>query len=172
MAVLRVDDFKAQLTGGGARANLFRATITFPAFAAGNLELTSFMCSAAQLPGSKIEVVDVPFRGRSIKIAGDRSFDPWTVTIINDVNFRIRNSMERWMGGMGDNKENTGLQIPSQYKADMFVEQLDKSGSVVKKYDFRGAFPSQIAPIDLSYETANAIEQFTVQFDFDYWEVV
>ena len=100
MAILGVDDFKAKLLGGGARPNLFKATLNFPGYAAGNVELTSFMCKAAQLPGSTIAPVVVPFRGRQLQIAGDRTFEPWTVTIINDSGMDVRNAMERWMNGI------------------------------------------------------------------------
>ena len=95
MAVLGVDDFKSKLRGGGARPNLFKATINFPGYANGDPELTSFLCETAQLPGSTLGQIIVPFRGRQLKMAGDRTFDVWTVTIINDTDFAIRNSMER-----------------------------------------------------------------------------
>ena len=93
MAILGVDDFKAKLKGGGARPNLFKATINFPGYAGGNVELTSFMCRAAQLPASIMSEIIVPFRGRELKIAGDRTFDVWTATIINDTDFNVRNAM-------------------------------------------------------------------------------
>ena len=108
---LRVDDFKAKLKGGGARPNLFRVTLNFPAYAGGNAELTSFMCKGAQLPASTINAVDVPFRGRQLKIAGDRTFEDWSVTVINDTGFEVRNAMERWMNGMNGHTANTGFTI-------------------------------------------------------------
>lgn len=168
--VLGVDDFKAKLRGGGARANLFKATINFPGYAGGDVELTSFMCEAAQLPGSTIGVIEVPFRGRRVKLAGDRTFDTWTVTIINDTGMEIRNAMERWMNGMNAHSANVGLATPVSYEADLLVEQLDKSGESVKSYIFRGCFPTVVAPIDLSYATENEIERFTVEFQIQYWE--
>ena len=97
MAILGVDDFKSKLRGGGARPNLFKATVNFPGYAGGDVELTSFLCKTAQLPSSIMNVMEVPFRGRQLKIAGDRTFEPWTVTILNDTDFSIRNAMERWM---------------------------------------------------------------------------
>ena len=100
MAVLGVDDFKAKIRGGGARPNLFKATINFPGYANGDVELTSFLCEAAQLPASIMGTIIVPFRGRQLKMAGDRTFDVWTPTIINDTDFNVRNAMERWMNGM------------------------------------------------------------------------
>ena len=171
MAILGVDDFKAKLKGGGARANLFKATINFPAYAGGDVELTSFLCKSAALPASTIEPLAVPFRGRSLQIAGDRpAFEPWTVTIINDTDFKIRNAMERWMNGINGHSSNTGLVNPTDYQADMFVDQLDRDESVLKRYTFRGAFPTSVSSIDLSYDTTGAIEEFTVEFQVQYWE--
>ncbi|RPG29008.1 MAG: hypothetical protein CBB72_016435 [Muricauda sp. TMED12] len=170
MAILGVDDFKSKLTGGGARANMFKATINFPGYAGGDVELTSFMIKAAQLPASIIAPITVPFRGRQLQIAGDRTFEPWSVTVINDVNMEVRNSMERWMNGINQNNANTGLSNPTDYQADMIVEQLDKEGNVTKKYDFRGTFPTNISSIEVSYDSENAIEEFTVEFQVQYWE--
>lgn len=170
MAILGVDDFKSKLRGGGARPNLFRAIINFPAYAAGDVELTSFLCEAAQLPASTMTAIEIPFRGRRVKIAGDRTFDAWTPTIINDTDFKIRNAMERWMNGINGHSANTGLTNPVDYQADLIVEQLDKDGSVLKTYNFRGCFPTAVSTIDLSYATENEIERFTVEFQVQYWE--
>jgi hypothetical protein len=93
MAILGIDDFKAKLKGGGARSNLFRCTINFPGYANGDVELTSFMCKGAQLPASVMTPIEVPFRGRRLQIAGDRTFEPWTVTVLNDTDFGTRNAM-------------------------------------------------------------------------------
>jgi len=166
---LNIDDFKSKLVGGGARSNLFRATVTYPGFAAGDIELTSFMCKSAQLPASTIDTIEVPFRGRQLKIAGDRTFEPWSITIINDTDFAVRNAFERWMNGVNGHQENTGLTNPTDYKADMIIEQLDKTGVAVKRYDFKGAFPSSVGAIDVSYDTENEIEEFEVEIQYDYW---
>lgn len=168
--VLAVDEFKAKLKGGGARANLFRATINFPTFAGGDVELTSFLCEAAQLPGSVMGMITVPFRGRQLKIAGDRTFDTWSPTIINDTDFSIRNAMERWMNAVNAHSENTGLTSPADYQVDLLVEQLDRNETVLKTYNFRGCFPTSISPIDLNYGTNDDIERFTVEFQVQYWE--
>ena len=170
MAILGVDDFKAKLKGGGARANLFKATVNFPGFAGGDVELTSFMCKMASLPASMMGEIIVPFRGRELKIAGDRTFDVWNVQIINDTDFAIRDAMERWMNGINAHKANTGLTAPVDYNADLLVEQLDRDESVLKTYNFRGCFPTNISAIDLSYDTNDAIEEFTVEFQVQYWE--
>ena len=170
MAILGVDDFKAKLRGGGARPNLFKATINFPAYAGGDVETTSFLCEAAQLPGSTITPIVVPFRGRQLKMAGDRTFDTWSPTIINDTDFIIRDSMERWMNGMNAHSANTGLTNVVDYEADLIVDQLDKDGSIIKTYNFRGCFPTAVSPIDLSYASESEIERFTVEFQVQYWE--
>ena len=119
MAILGVDDFKSKLVGGGARNNLFKVTMNFPSYAQGDVELSSFMCKAAQLPASVINPIVVPFRGRQLQIAGDRTFEPWTVTIINDTDFAVRDAMERWSNGINQHNSNTGLVDPVSYQADM-----------------------------------------------------
>ena len=170
MAILGVDDFKSKLKGGGARANLFKTTLNFPSYAGGDVELTSFLCKGAALPASTTTVIPVPFRGRELKIAGDRTFEDWEVTIINDTDFTIRDSFERWLNGINAHSANTGLVNPIDYQADLVVEQLDRDESVIKKYNFRGCFPVSVSSIALSYEQANAIEEFTVNFAIQYWE--
>jgi hypothetical protein len=170
MAILGVDDFKSKLRGGGARPNLFKATVNFPGYAGGDVELTSFLCKAAQLPASVMNVIEVPFRGRQLKIAGDRTFETWTATILNDTDFTIRNAMERWMNGINSHQSNTGLTNPVDYQADLVVEQLDRDETVLKTYNFRGAFPINVSAIDLNYETVDTVEEFTVEFAVQYWE--
>jgi len=172
MAVLGVDDFKSKLRGGGARPNLFKATINFPAYAGGDPELTSFLCEAADLPGSTMGTIVVPFRGRQLKMAGDRTFAEWTVTIINDTDFAIRNAMERWMNGMNAHSANTGLASPIAYEADLKIEQLDRAGAVVKGYTFRGAFPTDLSAIVVNYATTDDIERFTTTFQYQYYDSV
>ena len=170
MAILGVDDFKSKLRGGGARPNLFKATLNFPAYAGGDVELSSFLCKTAALPVSEMALVTVQFRGRQLKIAGDRTFANWTVTIINDTDFSVRDAMERWMNGINAHSANTGLNNPVDYEADLSVDQLDRNGDVLKTYNFRGCFPTNIGEIALSYETNDAIEEFTVEFAIQYWE--
>lgn len=170
MAVVNVDDFKAKLIGGGARSNMFQVTCNFPGFAAGDVELTSFMVKGAQLPASVIAPITVPYRGRQIQFAGDRTFEPWTITVINDTNFAVRNAFERWMNGINQHQNNTGLANPLDYQADMLVEQLNKNGEVVKGYNFRGTFPTNISAIDLNWDSENTIEEFTVELQVQYWE--
>lgn len=169
MAILGVDDFKAKLRGGGARPNLFKVTLNFPSYAQADTELASFMCKAASLPASVIEPIAIPFRGRQLQISGDRTFEPWSVQIINDTNFGVRNPLERWMNGINGHSSNTGLANPADYQADLLVEQLDRDESVLKKYTFRGAFPTNVGAIELSYEANGTIEEFSTEFAIQYW---
>ena len=125
MAILGVDDFKSKLRDGGARPNLFQVTINYPGFANGDAELTSFLVEAASLPGSTFGSIVVPFRGRQLKMAGDRVFAEWTTTIINDTDFAVRDAIERWMNGINAHSANTGLTSPIAYEADLKVDQLD-----------------------------------------------
>ena len=170
MAILGVDDMKAKLVGGGARPNLFKVTMSFPSYVTANVELASYMCKATSMPASTIAPIAVPFRGRQLQIAGDRTFDPWSVTIINDTDFNVRNSFEQWMNGINQHKQNTGLTQPSSYMADMIVQQLDKDGTVEKTYNIRGTFPTNLGAIELSYDSENAIEEFEVEMQIQYWE--
>ena len=167
---LGVDDFKSKLVGGGARANLFKVTCNFPAFAQGDSELASFMIKGAALPASVIAPIELAFRGRKLKIAGDRTFEPWTITIWNDTGMEIRNAFERWMNAINSHVANEGLSSPTSYQTDMLVEQLDRAGQVTKSYNIRGAFPSNIQAIELNYETNDAVEEFTVELNYQYWE--
>lgn len=170
MAILSIDDFKAKLVGGGSRSNLFRVKINYPTYVGGDSEISSFMIKSAQLPASTMAEIVVPFRGRQLKIAGDRTFEPWTVTVINDTNFAVRDAMERWSNGINAHSANTGITNPTDYQSDLIVEQLDKDGTVIKTYNFRGCFPTNIDAIELSYESENQIEEFGVTFQVQYWE--
>jgi hypothetical protein len=170
MAILGVDDFKSKLKGGGARPNLFKVVMGFPAYAGGDVELTSFLCKGANLPASTMGNIPVGFRGRQIQIAGDRTFEPWTVTIINDTDFRIRSAMERWMNGINAHSANTGRTNPLDYQADMEVQQLDKDETILYRYKFKGAFPTNVSAIDLAYDTNDTVEEFSVEFQIQYWE--
>ena len=170
MAILGVDDFKSKLTGGGARSNMFKVTCNFPGYAQGDVELTSFLCKGANLPASILNPVEVNFRGRKLQMAGDRTFEPWTVTIINDVDFSVRNAFERWSNGINQHADGRGLANPTEYMADMIVEQLNKNGDSVKRYDIRGTFPTNISEIELNYDNENQIEEFTVELQVQYWE--
>tara|TARA_R110000822_G_scaffold66857_10_gene163216 strand:+ start:8237 stop:8764 length:528 start_codon:yes stop_codon:yes gene_type:complete len=170
MAILGVDDFKSKLRGGGARPNLFKATINFPAYAQGDVEITSFLCTAASLPASTIGGFVVPFRGRQLKMVGERVFDNWQTTIINDTDFKIRDSIERWMNGINGHKSNTGFTNMNDFSADLVVEQLDRDGSTLKTVNLRGCFPTSLSAIELNYGTNDTIEEFTCEWQVQYWE--
>ena len=167
-----INDFKAVLAGGGARANQFQVTMPFPGFAAagGETRVMSFLCRTTNLPGMTLGEVPVPFRGRQLYIAGDRTFETWTTTIMNDTDFLIRNAMERWMNAINALSDNSGLENPSDYQVDAFVDQLDRNGGILKTYTFRGLFPTSLSPIDLAYDTNNAVETFTCTFRYQYFE--
>lgn len=168
-----IDDFKANLIGGGARANQYRVTITPPSGIAIGLDVsrTSFLCTAAALPGATLGTFDVPFRGRIITIAGDRpAFPDWTTTFYNDTDFMIRNAMERWNNGINDFANNTGVTSPSDYQTDLTVEQLDRDDTVLKTYILRNCFPLSIAEIALTSAEATEIETFDVVWKYQHFE--
>ena len=169
-----ISNFKSKLTGGGARANLFEVVLTFPDTAQPDqevLEKARFLVKSANLPASNVSPIEVPFRGRTLKIAGDRSFESWTVTVINDADFAIRSAFERWMNTINRVSDNTGLTNPADYQADAYVYQLDRDGSTLRSYRFYDTFPSQVGPIELSYD-AQGIQEFTVELQVQYWEAV
>ena len=167
-----INDFKATLKGGGARANQFQVTLPFPGFAAvgGESRTMSYLCQATHLPGMTIGEVELPFRGRKLYIAGERSFEVWTTTIMNDTDFMLRNAFERWMNAINSMSDNSGLENPADYMVDAFVDQLDRAGQVIKSYTFRGLWPLTIANIDVAYETDNAIETFDVTYRYQFFE--
>ena len=168
-----IDDFKANLIGGGARANQFRVTLTPPSGIAIGLDVrrTSFLVTAAQMPASALTEIPVPFRGRNIYITGDRPApETWSVTVYNDTDFMIRNAMERWHNGINDFANNTGVTSPSDYQTDLFVEQLDRDDTVLKTYIFRSAYPLTIGDIALSSAEAGEIETFEVSWRYQHFE--
>ena len=167
-----INDFKAKLAGGGARANQFKVTMPFPGYSqvGGEIEDLAFLCRTTSLPGMTVPSFNVPFRGRSIKIAGDRTIADWSVTCYNDTDFKLRNAFERWMNGINNMTDNEGLTNPADYQVDAFVDQLDRNGATIKSYTLRGAFPNTIAPIELTYDEQQAIEEFAVTFSYQYFE--
>ena len=172
----KITDFKSKLSGGGARSNLFECELAFPT--AVNVEglndilnKARFLVKAANLPASNVAPIEVPFRGRVLKIAGDRTFDSWTVTVINDTDFSIRSAFENWMNTINKLNDNTGLVNPADYQADAFVFQLDRDGQSLRKYRFYDTFPTQVGPIELSYD-AQGIQEFTVELQVQYIEIL
>jgi len=168
-----ISDFKSRLSGGGARPNLFEVELAFPdAVAIDNdvLQKARFLVKAAALPASTIAPIDVPFRGRILKIAGDRTFETWTITVINDTDFALRSAFEKWMNTINKMSDATGVVDPEAYQKDATVKQLDRDGSVLRSYKFWDIFPTNISTIDVSYETTDTIEEFTVEMQVQWWE--
>jgi hypothetical protein len=189
MAESSISKFKNILVGGGARPNLFEVTIPGSIPGGGTLgESFSVLCKAAQLPASNIASIDVPYRGRIFKVAGERTFDPWTVTIINDEGFEIRQVMENWMNFLGQYGDGSGATDPSSYMVDAYVKQLKRTPATISRngngqgggleqntaatYKFYSIFPTNVSAIDLSYDSADVLEEFTVEFQVQYWTPV
>ena len=180
-----ISDFKSALVGGGARPNLFEVELTtLPGGIAWDADNFRYMCKAAALPASTIANIDVPFRGRIFKVAGDRTIETWSVTVINDESFKLRNAFEEWMQLIAKLDNNLGATLPESYMTDASVYQLgrgssassqDSSGnenSVLKEYKMQGIFPTSLAAIDLSYDTGDTIEEFTVEFQVQSFQPV
>ena len=184
--VRTINDFKSKLAGGGARPNLFEVSIpnlpdaaknSSPAATLNN-ETFQFLCKATNMPASNVASIDVPFRGRIFKVAGDRTIDNWSVTVINDEDFTLRNAFEAWMNAIAKLDNNTGATNPASYMTDAFVTQLGRGGkernskknqsgnsaSALKTYKFVDIFPVNVSAIDLSYDSSDTIEEFTVEF--------
>ena len=166
-----IADFKGKLVGGGARPNLFEVTIpALPDGIAWDGDTFRYMCKAASMPASTIANIDVPFRGRIFKVAGDRTVDVWSITVINDEDFKLRNAFEEWMDLIAKLDNNLGATSPDAYMVDAEVFQLgrgstkastDSGGSdntVLKQYKFQSIFPTSLSAIDLSYDTGDTIE--------------
>ena len=172
-----ISQFKSALIGGGARPNLFEVELTtLPTGIAWNSENFRFMCKAAALPAQNIAAIDIPFRGRIFKVAGDRTIDTWTVTIINDESFELRNAMEQWTEVIAKLDNNLGATDPTAYMTNAKVFQLGRgsqkssknsdgdSNAVLKEYEFVDIFPTTVSEIALSYDTGDTIEEFDVEF--------
>ena len=186
-----LDSFKGRMIGGGARPNLFECELYFPEAAipldTSRSQLTDrarFLVKAANLPASNVAAINIPFRGRNLKVAGDRTFDIWTITVINDVDFGIRTAFERWMNLINKHEDNAGITNPTTYQRDMFVRQLGRSGisgstpssdtqvPVLKQYRFYGTFPTNVSAIDLSYDQSDTIEEFTVDLQVQWFDAL
>ncbi len=167
-----INEFKSRLRGGGARSNQFKVTLPFPGYAAvgGETSDLAFLCKASALPGQSIPSIAIPFRGRELKIAGDRAFEDWSITVINDTDFKLYRAFERWMNGINNMTDNEGIANPADYQVDGFIDQLDRNGKTLKSYTYRGLFPTTLQSIPLDYATNNTIEDFTVTFAIQYFE--
>lgn len=168
-----INEIRSQLTFGGARNSLFQVTIQNPVNGVADIKVP-FLVRAAQIPASTLGVMEVPYFGRKIRLAGDRVFGDWTVTVINDEDFLIRNAMEQWSNSIQSLQGNLrafGSASPLLYKAQAQVTQFSKTGLPIRTYTFNGIFPSEISPIDVDWSSTDQMEEFTVTFQYDWWEV-
>ena len=177
-----ITEFRSRLTGGGARANLFEVGITFPDGLGIDERLVSdkvpFLVKAAEIPASNLGNIPVPYRGRVLPVAGDRTFDPWTVTIINDTDFIIRDAMEKWSNSINDLQTAQGSINPEVYQRTAQVKQLSREGSapgdpekVLRIYNFVGIYPNTVSSIPLDFGATDQIEEFQVTFNYLFYEV-
>ena len=170
-----VSNFLTQVKQG-VRPNMFQVDITFPGTVEADQTLVSYMCKSAALPASNIGVIEVPFRGRTVKIAGDRTFDNWSATFINDKEMKSRSYFEQWLNQINTHKANTGeIQDPTAYGRSIVIRQLEKdnspAGSELRSYKLWYAFPISTSAIDLAYDSNDQIEEFSVEFQYSYWTV-
>lgn len=165
---MSIAQFKSALRGGGARSNRFEVLVDFPAFAGSSEDIrkTAFLCSSTQLPGSTLGVIEQPFRGRVLKLAGDRTFDEWEVTFVNDTGFELRNAFERWHNFINGYNSNTGSTVPDDYMSNVSVYQLDNNDNRVKEYSLQLAWPSVVAPIEVGQDQNDQLEMFSVTFAY------
>lgn len=177
-----VSEFRANLNRGGARPTLFEVEISIASLAggvfatsAGALDKLKFTCQAANLPASQIGTIEVPFMGRKIRLPGDRIYPDWTVTIMNDEDFSVRDWMENWSNLINEAELNLRVgpagNNPASYKCSAYVTQFSKTGEAIRRYRFDGLYPSEVGAIDLSWETTDTIETFPVTFQYDFWQV-
>jgi hypothetical protein len=180
-----ISQFKSALSGGGARPNLFEVELTtFPTGISWDADKFKYLCKAAALPGSNVASIDVPFRGRTFKVAGDRTIDAWTVTIINDEDFKLRRAFESWTELIAKLDNNLGATSPNAYMSNATVYQLGRGAtinsttnagadsSILAAYKFVDIFPTSVSPIDLSYDSGDTIEEFTVEFQVQSYEII
>ena len=169
-----INTFRAKLSGGGARANQFKITFTSPAVASNFPEKHSALIRTGQLPGSSIGEVVVPFRGRALYLAGDREYEPWTTTVLNDTDFAVRNIVESWQNGMNNFTTGEGDVLVNNYTADITVQQLDRNdaegSNPLKEYKLINCFPQAVGAIDLSYDATTEIETFDITWRYTHFE--
>lgn len=163
-----INEIRSQLTYGGARQNLFQVQITNVGNRAADLK-TPFLVQSAQIPAANLGTIQVPYFGRMLKLAGDRTFDPWVVTVMNDEDFLVRNAMEEWSNRI--NRLEGNIRTLRNYKSEARVIQYGKDGSTLRVYEFHGIYPSAVSQIDLGWDQNDAIETFQVEFQYDYWTV-
>ena len=180
MASNNVSQFLSTINQG-IKPNMFSVDISFPGggqFANNDRDLTNILCKSAALPGSNLGVIEVPFRGRTVKIAGDRTFDTWTATFFADANMEVRGLFEDWANSINSHEGNTATRfLPNQssegYMADLYVSQLEKDsevgGSVIRTYQLHHCFPTNVSAIDLAYDSNDQISEFTVEWQYSFF---
>ena len=164
-----INQFKSELVGGCARPTLFQCQITNPVNTTADIKVP-FMVRAAGIPESTVGQYSVPYFGRQVKYAGDRTFADWTVTVINDEDFAIRNAMEEWMNFINSHDSNS-RGLPQQYKSNGQITQFSKDGSPLRTYVFEGMFPIAIDGIQMDWSATDSIEEFSITFQYDLWRV-
>ena len=168
-----INDIRAQMSLGGARPTLFSVQIINPANGVADIK-TPFMVHAAQIPESNIGNIPVPYFGRKVNLAGDRTFDPWPVAVFNDEDFLIRNALEEWSNKINAHRRNIrgfGTPSPLAYKSTALVTQYSKTGEAIRTYKFNGLWPQNIGQIELSWDGTDTIETFQTTFQYDWWEI-
>lgn len=170
---MNIEEFKARLGAGGARPNQFRVSLAFPSYVPNVDTSYSLLVTGASLPASNVNPAIIQYRGREIKLAGERIFDPFTITIVNDSDFSLRQPFEQWMNGLNNREDNTGVLTPSSYQADIVVEHLDRNDEVLAggRYTLRNAFPINMSEIALQYAQNDIFEEFTVTFQYTHYDV-
>lgn len=170
MTKININDFKSNFQGG-ARPSLFKVIQNFPGAVGGDAaRKMEYLCKGAQLPSDVVNPIDVFYMGRQIKVAGDRTFEEMTLTIINDIDFSIRKAFERWMALLNTHEGNLGVVNPNNYWADLVVTQLNRDGTEARSYNLISAFPTNLSPIDLSFDATDQVEEFTVTLAYQYWQ--
>jgi len=159
-----IDTFKGVLPGGGARPTLFSVELTGAEY-----YKVPFLAKAASLPASTLGTIELSYFGRKVKVAGDRTYAEWSITIINDEDFTIRNGLENWHAKV--NHASSNLRSMTNYKSDAKVHQYGKTGNKIRTYNFVGLWPSEIGAIELAWDTNDAVEEYTVTLQYDYWTV-
>lgn len=169
---INIDTFKTNFLDGGARPNLFKVDFTGTPLLGAPAGKLQFTCRAASIPASTLGTIEVPYQGRKVKVAGDRTYAEWTITVLNDEGFVTRSAFEAWSNRINHYEQNVrdiGLYDLDEYKRDALVYHLDKAGEVIAAYNFVGMYPSEVGAIDLAWDTNDTIEEYTVTLQYDYW---
>jgi len=171
---MNIEDFKSRLGAGGARPNQFLVELSFPTYVGAVDNSYSVLVTGAALPASNVNPAIIQYRGREVKLAGERIFDPWTITVVNDTEFSLRAPFEEWMNGMNNREGNTGSAlIPSDYQEDLIVKHLDRNDRPLPggTYTLKNAFPINMSEIALQYAQNDILEEFTVTFQYSHYDV-